>query len=581
MNTRSIVSIRFLRGLAMASAAGLVAAMPASAQCMQKKLLAPDGEFHDEFGSSVTLVPGWALVASPLDDDVQLQSGAVYAYQGPPTDWTFAQKLKASDPTFGGALGYALSASGSWLVATTPFDAPQGAFGAGSAHVYNLQGGTWTHTQKILASDFATVYSEHFGESAALRGDRMVIGEEDDDTKTVDAGSAYVFELQGSTWVQVAKLYAQDWELFGNFGSAVAVDGDTIVVGASEHDNGLPNGANRGAAYIFERIGGSWIQTQKILPSDPGNGNHFGTSVAIDGDTILVGACSHSHVFSNDGAVYVFTRQGPTWIQTQELLAADPQPLLDLGCYIDIEGDLALISAATDDDLGNISGSTYAFRRSGALWVQIGKLLPPDGSPSDIFGSAVALSGDTALVGALGDDDACPANIGCNSGSAYVFELAPDAVQFCFCAAQGPCGNNDDFGGCASGAGYGAVLSACGSSSVSTDDLILETRWLPPNLPAIFFMGGTNNGVPLGNGQLCLGPGSAGVYRFLPVQSTGTGGVITLGPGLVAYTQSTFPAPGQLAAGQTWYFQSWYRDPAGPCGQSSNLSNGLRVLFQP
>ncbi len=581
MNPRSILSLRVLCLAGVSALTCLLTAAPAGAQCMQQKLLAPDASPVDQFGETVALIPGWAFIGSPLDDDVQSQSGAVYVYQQGSTDWIFAQKLKAIDPTFGGALGTALATSGDWMVATTPFDDPQGAFGAGSAHVYNLQGGNWVHTQKVLASDFAGVFSEFFGMSAALRGDRMVIGEENDNTKSVHAGSAYVFELQGSTWVEVAKLYAQDWEVYGSFGSSVAVDGDTIVVGASEHDNGFGAGADRGAAYVFERIGGSWVQTQKLLPSDPGNQNHFGWSVALQGDSILVSGHAHVHSPGTMGAAYVFNQQGSTWIETQELLPVDPAPDLRFGAFVCIDGELAICSGHTDDDLGNISGSAYAFRRLGASWTQIGKLLAPDGAPGDLLSCSVSLSGSTVVLGALGGDDACVSNPACDSGSAYVFELGPDAEQYCFCGTTAPCGNTDDFGGCASSAGHGAVLSACGSGSVASDDLVLEARWLPPNLPAIFFMGGASTGLPFGDGRLCLSAGSAGVYRYLPPQSTGTGGVITLGPGLVAYTQSAFPAPGQLAAGQTWYFQAWFRDPAGPCGKSSNLSNGLKVVFKP
>ncbi len=567
--------------LIVATALGLLPA--ASAQCMQEKLLAPGAELGDSFGQVVALLPGWAFCTAPGDTEPGPFYGAVFIYQASPTGWMFAQKLKSYDSTLGGGLGNALAASGSWLVATTPTDDPQGFYGRGSAHVYNLQGGTWVHTQKILASDFATVYSEYFGRSAALHGDRMVIGEPDDNTKIVGAGSAYVFDLQGTTWVEVAKLYAQDWELYGGFGGSVAVDGDTIVVGASEYDNGFGGGTDRGAAYVFERIGGNWVQTQKLLPSDPGNQNHFGWSVAIDGDLILVSGHLHVHFPGTKGAVYAFSRQGSTWVETQELHPLDPAPDLAFGALVALDSELAICSAHSDDDLGNTSGSAYAFRRFGSSWVQIGKLLAPDGFPSDVFGIDVALSGSTALVGAFGDDDACPGNIGCNSGSAYIFELAPDAEQYCFCGANAPCGNTDDFGGCQSsvGHGWGAVLSACGTASVAADDLRLETRWLPPNLPAIFFMGGASNGVPFGDGRLCLSSGAAGVYRFLPPQSTGAGGVITLGPGLVAYTHAAFPGAGQIAAGQTWYFQAWYRDPAGPCGKSFNLSNGLKVVFKP
>jgi hypothetical protein len=550
-------------------------APPSAAQIFEKKLLAPNGAGGDQFGERVALIPGWAFCAAPLDDAVEDQSGAVYVYQETGTDWPFLQKLKANAPTFGGAFGSAISASGAWLVSTTPYDDPQGYFGRGSAHVYNLQGGTWNYTQTILTSDFTLGSQEYFGTSASLRGDRMVIGEDDDSAQNYKSGSAYVFELQGSTWLEVAKLYPSDPEPGGAFGCAVAVDGDTLVVGDLSHDNG-PVLLNRGAAYVFERIGGTWVQTQKLVASDPKQGDYFGNSVAISGSTILVGS-GHSHTITNDGAMYVFERQGGIWAQTQELLAADPQGGPEMGLDVALEGDIAIGSAHDDEDLGQSSGSAYVFHRnSSGTWLQVAKVLPPDGQPSQLFSSkAVALSGSEALIGSWGDQDN-----GINSGSAYVFELAPDAVQYGSCPTQGPCGNHDDFGGCRTSSGQGGVLSAAGSSSVTTDDLHLEARWLPPNKLGLFFMGGWATALPFADGQLCVASGGAGIWRFNPPQSSGAAGVLKLGPG-VAGLSSLLPRGGHIALGQVWHFQAWFRDPAGPCGKGSNMTNALRVVFGP
>jgi hypothetical protein len=558
--------------------------MPAaSGQILQSKLIAADGDAADSFGLATALLPGWAFAASPYDDDVQSQSGAIHVFEQVGSNWIAAQKLKASDPTFGGALGTALAASGEWLVATTPFDLNKGnGTAAGSAHVYNLQGSVWVHTQKLLASDFATVYSEYFGRSAAIDGNVMVLGERDDNTMTTHAGSVYVFELQGTTWVETAKLYPLDWEPQGAFGHSVAIEGDTIVIGAIGNDNGSQPGADRGAAYVFQRAGSNWVQVQKLLPNDPVNGDLWGGAVGIAGDTIMVGGGGHNHAPGNGGAVYIFTKQGSSWTQTQEVFALDDWNPLGFGGCVAIDGDLAVVGAHSDKDLGNTSGSAYAFKRVGTLWTQIGKLLAPDGSASDIFGFALAIAGPDVLVGAWADDDACPANIGCNSGSAYVFDLAPDAVQYCHCTQIGPCGNHDDFGGCANSfaPSRGAILSAGGTSSVVADSLLLEARWLPPNIPGILFMGGAaSSSLPFGDGRLCVGSGATGVFRLLPPKPSGPGGVMTWS-GLVAMTQSN-PPVGQIAPGQTWYFQAWYRDPGGPCGSGFNLSNGLQVTFTP
>jgi len=561
--------------------AGLIlTSVPVHAQVLESKLLAPDMETGDRLGETVALLPGWAFCAALGDDDVQSQSGAVYAYKAMGANWVFAQKLKALTPSFGTSFGYALDASGDWMVATTPFDRPPGGYDTpGSAHVYNLQGGTWVHTQKILVSDYTSIYQKYFGMSAALRGDRMVIGEWNDHTMAYQAGSAYVFELQGSTWVEVAKVYASDFEVSGGFGYDVAIDGDRLVVGAPAHDNGGPYN-NPGAVYVFERQGtGAWIQTQKLVASDPANQSAVGWSVAIDGDTILTGAPSHNHLPQLSGAVYVFTLQGAQFVQTQEFSTWDNGTQDQIGGDVAIEGDLAVISAEGDKDVGDGAGSAYVFRRLNGAWQQIGKMLAPDGQDGDILGCAVAISGRRALIGALGDDDAFPANVGCNSGSAYVFELAPEAIQICPCPSQGPCANHDDFGGCKSSRGMGGVLSAAGSSSVQAGDLQLEATWLPLNVPGILLMGSGSAAAPFADGQLCIGGSS--IFRFKPAQSAGPGGNFKLGPDIVKASLHGFSALGWITPGSTWNFQAWFRDNQGPCGNGSNLTSALRVDFLP
>jgi hypothetical protein len=218
------------------------------------------------------------------------------------------------------------------------------------------------------------------------------------------------------------------------------------------------------------------------------------------------------------------------------------------------------------------------FRSTSSGWVQIAKLLAHDGQLGDGFGT-VSLSGSTALIGALGDDGACPTISVCMSGSAYVFELAPDARQYGSCTANAPCGNVDAQGGCRNSTGVGANFGAGGSSSVLFDDLVLEASRLPANTNAIVFMGHGQTQLPLGDGLRVVSPG-AGVLLRLGLQPADAEGVLLKGPGLAAYSQ-VFPPLGQIQPGQTWNFQCWYRDPAGPCAHGTNLTNGVAVDFTP
>jgi hypothetical protein len=295
-------------------------------------------------------------------------------------------------------------------------------------------------------------------------------------------------------------------------------------------------------------------------------------TVAISGDAILVGAWSEGTI--HPGAVFAYQRAGSDWQFSQELLPADPDGRLRFGNAVAMKGTEAVIGAWGDTEDGGYVGGAYHFRREVNGWVQKGKALANDPVPDDALGSGIAISGDMALVGA--QNVAMPTSP--LAGAVYVFELEMGVHQYCSCPQQGPCLNHDDHGGCQDSTGKGAVLQACGTSSVARDDLGMEARWMPKKVVGLVIMGPRPDETPYGDGILCVGAGDKGLFRF-PAGNSGPEGVITLGPGIVAQTHANFPAAGQIKAGDIWYFQAWFRDPNGPCGSGFNLSNGLKVEF--
>jgi len=159
-------------------------------------------------------------------------------------------------------------------------------------------------------------------------------------------------------WTEIQKLLASDGAEFENFGFSVSVDGDTAVIGARYDD------ISRGSAYVFTRSGTTWTQQAKLLASDGAAYDHFGCSVSVDGDTALVGAYGGDQ--GNDsGSAYVFTRSGTTWTQQAKLLAADGEEYDFFGYSVALDGDTAVIGAPADDDMGWDSGSAYIFTREG------------------------------------------------------------------------------------------------------------------------------------------------------------------------------------------------------------------------
>lgn len=212
---------------------------------------------------------------------------------------------------------------------------------------------------------------------------------------------------------ETQKLIAGDGGFFHLFGSSVAVDGQTAAVGALlDDDNGLASGS----VYVYVRSGGVWTRQTKLRADDGAAGDLFGISVSIWGDTVAVGA---AHVAGTDGpmgAVYIFVRDGGEWTQEARLVAADGAVNDLFGTGVAVHGDTVIVGAESDEDNGPASGSAYVFIRAEGVWTQQEKLLPDVGAANDRFGHVVSFDGETVVIGTLRFADGRS-----GSGSAYIF----------------------------------------------------------------------------------------------------------------------------------------------------------------
>jgi len=377
-----------------------------------KKLLASDGATDAIFGTTVSLDGDTALIGAPLGNGNEVLSGSAYVFTRTGTTWTQQQKLIASDGIAFNEFGCSVSLSGDTaLIGAREWSS---APGFGSAYVFTRTGTTWTQQQKLIASDGAPM--DQFGNAVALSGDTALIGAPYDDDHGSVSGSAYVFIRTGNTWTQQTKLIASDGYTNDEFGKSVSLSGDTALIGAWMDD---ALGTNSGSAYVFTRTGTTWTQQQKLIASDGAPDERFGWSVFISGDTALIGAWLDDDNGADSGSAYVFIRTGNTWTQQTKLIASDGVAGDWFGSSVSLDGDTALIGAYKDDDNGQDSGSAYVFIRTGTTWTQQQKLIASDGGAGDCFGKSVSLSGDTALIGAPYDDDN-----GVDSGSAFVFTRA-------------------------------------------------------------------------------------------------------------------------------------------------------------
>ena len=330
----------------------------------EQKLLASDGAADDVFGGCVSVSGGVAIVAAPYHDDNGSSSGSAYVFRYDPVQticgqkWCEEQKLLASDGAAGDEFGHYVSVSGDVAVVGANVDD-----GKGSAYVLRYDpaqticGQKWCEEQKLLASDGAA--GDFFGVSVSVSGGVAVVGANQHDDNGSDSGSAYVFRWNGSSWVQGQKLLASDGAAGDGFGGSLSVSGDVAIVGAVHDDNA--GGTDAGSAYVFRWNGSSWVQEQKLLASDGAAGDVFGVSVSVSGGVAVVGAAYGDGTVADSGSAYVFRWNGSSWVQEQKLRASDGTTNDIFAQSVSVSSDVAVVGAYWDDDKGTDSGSAYVF----------------------------------------------------------------------------------------------------------------------------------------------------------------------------------------------------------------------------
>ncbi|RFF29927.1 hypothetical protein DZC52_10860 [Wenzhouxiangella sediminis] len=256
-----------------------------------------------------------------------------------------------------------------------------------------------------------------FGTAVAMDADRILVGASSTDLEREDVGAVYLFSTGGDSAVELtATLTPDDGELADAFGASVAISGDSVLVGAPRVMLGE---LNEGAAYLFEREGGTWRQVAKVQRESPGKNDMAGVAVALDGVLAVVGAPGADFVGEDSGAALVYERGDEGWQKVMEL--APESAGERFGSAVAVDGDRILIGASGNVPAKDTSGSAYVFERSGGQWRQVARLTPSDGAGGDGFGDAVALEGSRAVVGARFADLG-----GSDEGAAYVYEKGDD-----------------------------------------------------------------------------------------------------------------------------------------------------------
>ena len=374
------------------------------------KLLAKNGAENDGFGHSVSISGDTAVITG---------GGAAYVFIPDGIGGWFQQaKLIATDEAEGNAFGTSVSIYGDTVVIGAFLDSDNG-INSGSAYIFKRdENGNWNQQAKLLVDDGDS--DDLFGASVSIFENTVVIGAVWDNNETTNntlQGSAYIFVRdEEGHWNQQAKLIADDISTqssYYSFGTSVSMSGEAVVIGT------LSN-----SAYIFTQDdNGDWNQDSKLVSENGSTNDRFGISVSISGNTAVIGARADDGNALNSGSAYVFVRDvNGEWNQQTKLMADDGNENDWFGTSVSISEDTMIISAEGDDANGTDSGSAYTFVRDDmGNWNQQTKLLAYDGSAHDRFGrssGSVSISGKTAVVAAVGDDDN-----GTDSGSVYIFDL--------------------------------------------------------------------------------------------------------------------------------------------------------------
>jgi hypothetical protein len=480
---------------------------------------APNADANDQFGAAAAIDGDTAVVGARFESSAQTtitngatassdnsvsSAGAVYIFRRTGTTWVPEAYLKAPNAEANDFFGASVAIQGDTAVVSasgedsnettitngTTASADNSALESGAVYIFRRTGSTWAHEAYFKAPN--TEANDAFGSAISIHGDTVVVGasgEDSNDTTITngptasgdnssgEAGAAYVFRRTGTSWAQEAFLKAANANASDSFGYSVAVSGDTVVVGAPNEDSNdttITNGASAssdnssgetGAVYIFKRTGTTWAEEAFLKASNSQANDGFGSATAIDADTVAVsapnedsnqstitngGGASSNNSALNSGAVYIFKRTGTNWAQESYLKTPFPDANDQLGSTaLSVSGNILVAgssgegsnqqtithgpSASSDNSLAN-AGAAYIFRRTDSTWVHEAYLKAPNAVAGQLFGKATSVTGSTVLVGASAEESsqttitngttASTDQSSPQSGAVYIFRLS-------------------------------------------------------------------------------------------------------------------------------------------------------------
>ncbi len=523
------------------------------------KLSSPaPGDFH-QFGNAVAVEDSIAFVGAPYDGASGFDAGAVYVYGREGLIWSFSDQLT---PPFGSsqtAFGWSLAADAGRVAVGALFTDAPGASEAGSVTLFQqVPGGSgFQQEAQLFVPDPQS--NDQFGYAVALDGDTLFVGAPLDDSAAgaVDAGLVHVYEYDDAAgWGYRTVLRATNGATGDSFGIAVALDGDLAAIGSPGKDEAGPDS---GAVYVARRTNGVWALDAKLVPSDGQADDLFGRSVAVSGSTVAIGAPRHGV----RGAVYVFQKSGSNaWSEVAKVDPGNDNGVWDFGFSVGLEQDRMCIGAPSTG-LPPQRGTALVYdRKIDGDWALTHTFSPSTAFPGDRIGWSIATDCATTLVGAPLQPDF----MHFGAGAAYAFDTFPEPESFCTAKT--------------SSSGCVGQIGAVGMPSLGLPQpfWILAAGIMNQKVGMALYSTDGPGAAPFSGATLCV---QAPVHRG-PLQGSNGSPIGNDCTGFFALDFKAWYLLGQdqnLFTGTQIHAQYWYRDPGDP--YESGLTDGVRFLWCP
>jgi len=389
-----------------------------NAQYSEQKIFPQNIDENNVFGEDVDIAGDFLICGARGDDEAGNAHGAAYIYYNNDGIWEQHSKLLVEQSQDYDFFGDAVCISENYAVLTSCYFVAGVFTGKIAIFHYNSETNTWEQ-QFLIEKPVGLPDDAMFGKSCDIDGDNLIIGMRPFDSETGVNGSAYIYNFNGTTWTQTAEITPADAESSDIVGQYVSIAGDYAIISAHCADTPSPN---TGYASIFKNIEGTWTEITKIIGQQ--EGAYFGEGLAMNENYAIIGACEDINANTDQGAVYIYENNGDTWTQTDKLIAPDGEAGARFGSDIAFNNDYLIIGANYTSVLDGYSAA-YVYENIDGTWTFKEKIEPADAQAGDRFGDAVAISGNTFVVGACRHEIS---NLS-QSGAAYVYSPAQESSE--------------------------------------------------------------------------------------------------------------------------------------------------------